>query len=139
MENLLRRVIKQTVPTHAVKFIVSNIISFFSVILVTLAFIIREYNINNIVRADFFAVGLFMVLGNIVLTITGLASIKDYKRVILQCLEDIKKADEYCENIIEETIEDDDIDDDDIDDDPCMDCYELCDNCEIFKERNTEN
>lgn len=100
MENLLRRVIKQTVPTHAVKFIISNIICFFLVILVTLTFIIREYNINNIIRADFFALGLFTALGNIVLMITGLASIKDYKRVILKCLEDIKEVDEYCENVI---------------------------------------
>ena len=136
MENLLRRVIKQTVPTHAVKFIITNIISFFLVILVTLAFVIREYNINNIIRADFFALGLFTALGNIVLIITGLASIKDYKRVILQCLEDIKEADEFCENVIKKATEEDN---EEIEDDLCMDCYELCDNCEIFKERIKEN
>jgi len=103
VEDLLRRTIKQSVPTHAVKFIIANITCFFLVIIGTFLLVVREYNINNVIRADFFATGLMMALGNMVLIITGIASIRDYKKTILGCLDDIKEADEYCENVIKET------------------------------------
>ncbi len=133
MEDLLRRTIKQSVPTHAVKFIIVNIICFFLVIIGTFLLVTREYNINNVIRADFFATGLMMALENIVLIVTGIVSIRDYKKTILGCLEDIKEADKYCNDIIQQATDIEE--DDDLEDDPCMNCLELCDNCEIFKER----
>lgn len=102
MENLLRRAIKQNVPTHAVVFIIINIVSFFSVIFAASILILKAYLISNVIRVDVFAVGIFAALGNIVLIVTGIVSIFDYKRVILHCLEDIKTVEEYCDNIIQE-------------------------------------
>ena len=52
----------------------------------------REYNVNNIIRADFFALGLMCALGDLVLIATGIASIYDYKKRIRKRIDDIIKT-----------------------------------------------
>lgn len=136
MEELLRKNIKQSIPTHSVVFIIINIIVLFIVIITVLLLFIRGLLVDNFIHVDYIATGLVMILGNLVLIITSIASIRDYKKAILGCLEDIKEVDEYCENVIKEAIkEDNETEEDDF----CMYCYELCDNCEIFKEKIKEN
>lgn len=139
MEGLVRRTLKQMIPTHAVIFIIINIIILFVVMIATLIFTARSIIIDNLIRVDYLVYGIFAMLGNLVLIITGVASIYDYKKVISNCIDDIKEADEYCENVIKEVKEAIEEDNETEEDDPCMFCYELCDNCEIFKEKIKED
>jgi len=93
MEKLLNKNIKQTIPTYVVKFIIANIVVMFMVIITTLLLIIRGISIDNVYHIDYLVLGLFIVIGNIMLVITGIASIKDYRKAMYKRIEDIKNND----------------------------------------------
>lgn len=91
MEELLNEVINQTIPRKAFIFIIANIIIAFMTVIITSILVIRGVTFDNIIHVDYVITGLFAIMGDIVLIITGIASIQDYRKAMRKRINEIKE------------------------------------------------
>ena len=91
MEELLKRIIKQTVPTHAMIFIIISIVSLFIVTILILGIMLTTFLSENSIRVDLIIFEIIVLMGYLGFITVGVASIFDYKKAVRQCLENVKK------------------------------------------------